>query len=643
LIEFIPNEEFIRVEKSVADRIERLNLISLMCRLNTLFMIKRAGSGHLGTSFSAMDIFVFLYFDHMNLRKLGIKNNNRDIYFSSKGHDVPGQYSVLYALGILPEEKFFNLRRLNGLDGHPDVKIPGIEANTGSLGMGISKARGVAFSKDYLGYSGKVFVMTGDGEWQEGQNFEALQSTVAQKQNNVTVIIDHNKLQSDRLVDRIVSLGNLEEKFRSFGWHVERCDGHDFIELKKTFSKLELIKDKPKILIADTIKGSGVSFMEHPQALNDNCGYYKWHSGAPDDENFKLAFDEIKKKIHIKYALLNLGKIETKLISPPEKSPYTVSKEFLSEAYGDALVKLAPDNNKFIVLDADLSFDCKLRKFEDTYPSRFVECGIAEQDMVSMAAGMARQGLIPVVNSFANFLAARANEQIYNSLTENNKVIYACHYAGLLPAGPGKSHQSLRDISLFGAFPNIAIVHPGTSLETNEIVHWAIQDSNESVMIQLPIGPSPQIIHNPQDSKFKVGAGRFLKKNSSEVFLFSYGPVILNEALKAHEILSEDKIPISVVNMPWINRFDAEWIESTLESAKYIFVLEDHSPYGALADHLISYLNENTNYLDQLKVIKIAPKGFPACGTPIEVLSFHGVDGKSVAKKIAQKLKSNTL
>src|SRR5687767_10364185 len=175
-LSFIPKSEFDRIKPAIADRWERLRLFADMCRLNTLVEVKKAGSGHLGSSFSAIDINCLLYTEILNVAKVGVRDPGRDIFFSSKGHDVPGLYAVFYALGILPEEKLLRLRRINGLDGHPDVHIPGVESNTGSLGMGISKARGMAFAKKRLGVGGRVYVMTGDGELQEGQIWESCQT-----------------------------------------------------------------------------------------------------------------------------------------------------------------------------------------------------------------------------------------------------------------------------------------------------------------------------------------------------------------------------------------------------------------------------------------------------------------------------------
>ena len=179
-IRFVPVEEFARVRQAGLEPVRSAPLVADMCRINALSAVKLAGSGHLGSSFSAMDIVVWLYDHEMNVREVGWNAPGRDVYFSSKGHDVPGLYAVLHSLGVIPDERLLKLRRLGGLDGHPDVGIPGIEANSGSLGMGISKGRGIAWAKRFRGTGGHVFVMTGDGELQEGQNYEALHSTVQQ-------------------------------------------------------------------------------------------------------------------------------------------------------------------------------------------------------------------------------------------------------------------------------------------------------------------------------------------------------------------------------------------------------------------------------------------------------------------------------
>jgi len=554
-IKLIPEEEFHRIEKADIAKYEKLALLADMCRANALATVKRAGSGHLGSSFSSLDIVTFLYYSEMNTVELGIDHPDRDIYFSSKGHDAPGHYAVLYSLGIIPKDKFINLRRLGGTHGHPDVNVPGIEANSGSLGMGISKAKGMAVAKKMNGWGGRVFVMTGDGELQEGQIWESLQTAAHQNVTNIQVIIDFNKIQTDKTLNEIIDLGDLEKKFQIFGWHVERCDGHNFSQLEKIFQSFSLITDKPKVVIADTIKGKGVSFMEGPIALRDGKGIYKWHAGAPDDDSFEAGYKEIFERIDGRLNEFGFSPLTTELIEKRDKHRARLkdTAEKVVNAFGEALVELGAKRKDIVVLDADLSADCGLRPFENAFPERFVENGIAEQDMVSMAGGLALHGLLPIVNSFGVFLASRANEQIYNNATENSKIIYVCHYAGLIPAGPGKSHQSLRDISLFGALPNFVIIEPCNGVETKRALEWCVDNAEDNCMMRLVISPSPRTITLPEDYDFSFGKGAVLKEGKDAV-LIAYGPVMLNEALSAAEMLAEQNFSLRVVNLPWLNR-----------------------------------------------------------------------------------------
>lgn len=654
-ITLIPVGEFQRVKKAQLEKYEKLALLADMCRANTLAAVKRAGSGHLGSSLSAMEIVVWLYYEEMNTMTVGLDSPDRDIYFSSKGHDVPGLYATLYAHGVVPEEKLLKLRRFGGLDGHPDIGVSGVEANSGSLGMGISKGRGMAWAKKHLGRGGRVYVLTGDGEWQEGQNFEALQTTAQQRVDNLTVIMDNNKVQSDKLVSEIIELGDLDEKFKAFGWHVVRCDGHDFRQIEKALTECKAVKGKPQIIIADTIKGRGVSFMEHPAALEGGKGLYPWHAGAPDDVAYEAGYSELIERINGRLSKCKLSPITLKAVPPiiddapapmlageplsqaaQERLSAKVTDEYVSVVYGQTLVDLAAKRDDIVVLDADLSSDCKVRDFENKYPNRFIENGIAEQDMVSMAGGLARQGLLPVVNSFASFLASRANEQIYNNASENTKIIYALHYAGLIPAGPGKSHQSLRDISLFGALPNCAVIQPCNAEETRMVVEFCVDQAEENCAIRLIIGPSPRQIQLPPDYHLEPGHGVALTEGMDAI-LFAYGPVMLHEALLASEFLAERSFGLKVVNLPWLNRVASAWFEEIIAPYENVFVLEDHAPVGGLGDHLLNLLAESSKApLEKHRLFKFAVEGWPAFGTPQQALAHHELDGLSLSRRVME-------
>jgi transketolase len=450
-------------------------------------------------------------------------------------------------------------------------------------------------------------------------------------------------VQSDKPTEEIVALGDLEAKLGAFGWDVETVDGHDHSALRGAFVRFAEGDDVPKALVARTIKGKGVSFMEHPAALAEGGGTYRWHAGAPDDDAFARASAELEARLSERCAALGLEPPAAEAVEPeapsgglegePESGAGSrravVTEEYVVEAYGEALLELAGERDDLVVLDADLASDCRIRGFELAYPERFFQCGIAEQDMVSTAAGMARHGLLPVVNSFASFLASRGNEQIYNQASEGSKVIYALHYAGLIPAGPGKSHQSLRDISLLAALPNVAIVQPGSSAETAALLRWAVEDAEESVAVRLAIGPSPRRLELP--AQLSVGRGTVLREGS-DAALVAYGPVMLHEALVAAERLAESgELSLRVVAMPWLNRFDGDWLAAALAGLDHVFVLEDHAPVGGLGDALRAALEGRA-------VTVFGVEGWPACGTPPEALRFHGLDGASLAARIADRV-----
>jgi transketolase len=635
-LELIPKSEFDRVGP------DDLCLVADMCRANALTAVKRAGSGHLGSSFSALDIVVHLLWRELNVAELGWEHPERDVFFSSKGHDVPGLYAALHALGVIPSERLLRLRRLGGLDGHPDVDVPGIEANSGSLGMGISKGRGAAWAKRFLGRQGRVVVMTGDGELQEGQNFEGLQAAASHSLGNLWIVVDRNELQSDKPTEELLALGDLEAKLGALGWQVAACDGHDHSALEEAFAEFRAGGERPKALVANTIKGKGVSFMEHPRALQEGGGTYRWHAGAPDDDAFARAHAELLDRIRERVPDLKLEPVPDEaesadsLEGEPESGIGTrtrVTDEYVAAAYGEALLELADEHPELVVLDADLASDCRIRPFELAHPERFHESGIAEQDMVSAAAGMARQGLLPVVNSFAAFLASRANEQIYNQASERTKVIYALHYAGLIPAGPGKSHQSIRDISLLAALPGMTIVQPASSEETRALLEWAVADADGTVALRLAIGPSPRRIDLP-DATATPGRGTILREGADGV-LFAYGPVMVHEALTAAEALAARGASVQVVNMPWLNVVDSAWLPDLVEPFDEIFVLEDHAPVGGLGDSI-------RRHLDGRRVTVFGVEGWPACGTPSEALRFHHLDGFSLAERIAAALPTST-
>lgn len=312
--------------------------------------------------------------------------------------------------------------------------------------------------------------------------------------------------------------------------------------------------------------------------------------------------------------------------------------DWITYSLTKSLIKFAKTNKKIVVLDADLADDLGLYQFAQKFPKRFIQNGIAEQDMVSMAGTLALTGLLPVVNSFASFMTARANEQIYNNATENTKIIYLNLYSGLLPAGAGKSHQSLRDISALSSIPNFKIYHPLNFLETYQILKNCIYNEKFSSAIRLNIGPPPkQILKYAKNITFKKGFGYDLIKGK-DVLIFCYGQYIINEVIEANFILRRKKIECNITNLSSINFFNMNWLRRKINNFKHILVIDDHNEVGGLADNLISKLAVN-KLLNNKNIIKLGVKEFPKCGNTREVLNYHKLDAKSISNKIYKSFK----
>ena len=466
---------------------ECLKAIANIHRINALYMIQQAGGGHIGTCFSSAEIVTLL---HHEILQEG------DIFFSSKGHDAPLFYSALIARGIIPFDEIHTLRRPGGLPGHPDIQTPGIFTNTGSLGMGISKAKGMILARRLKDQTGNVFVLMGDGELQEGQVWESLAGAVRDKMSELVVIVDMNHIQSDLPVIKTAWMGKYAPKFKAFGWRTDFCQGHEIDQLREKINEAIEYDGGPSVIFCETVKGKGVSFME---GMRDN-EFYPYHSGAlgmdgplqVGDLEGNIIRCEYDRAIEELRDDLKLFEIETKEdYRFQNKGKY--HKE-LMDSYEIELNEMFRLHSNILFLDADLLKDhhlfwIKNKVNKGYWPGRFLEFGIAEQDMVSAAGGLALEGFIPICHSFACFLTRRANEQIYNNCTEGTHIIYVGTLAGVLPNEIGHSHEALHDIELMRTMPGMQILTPYTGEEVRNAIRWAIFNTVKPVYIRIPVMP----------------------------------------------------------------------------------------------------------------------------------------------------------
>lgn len=620
---YVPAEEFERA-LSIPDQYLRATLFATLARINALYMIARAGSGHIGSSFSSLDLLAWLHLKEMQ---------PNDIFFSSKGHDAPGYYAAMIGLNRLPFDQIHQLRRQQGLPGHPDIHIPVCVTNTGSLGMGISKAKGMLFARKLQGKTGNIYVLTGDGELQEGQIWESLVTAANEKLYQLIVIVDHNKLQSDTFVHLTSDLGDLNAKFESFGWHVARCDGHDLKALDQVFESFKQVTDKPKILIADTIKGRGVSFMEHT-SFDSDVATYRFHSGAPDQVSYTNALQELLDQANNEFAIAKQSPLALTFIAAPARATPVANPQRLVQAYSRALIEQAERNPNIVALDADLMLDTGLIPFKNTFPERFIECGIAEQDMVSQAGGMALQGLMPIVHSFACFLSARPNEHIYNNATECTRIMYVGSLAGVVPGGPGHSHQAVRDIAALSAIAGLEMIEPCCEDEVKLAVDYCINEAKRATYLRLVSIPCDIPYQLPKHYTLEAGKGVTLR-DGKEAVIIGYGPVLITQAWHAAERLMTQGISVKLINLPWLNQINLDWLLANIANHSLLITLDNHQLAGGQGQQIAAALGA-TDY--RLPIISLGLSSIPKHGTNDEVLRAHGLDAMSIEQVIIDAL-----
>jgi transketolase len=587
--------------------------LGLALRLNTLSMIKAAGSGHIGSSFSAIDL--------MLAHRTFLSENFDDVFFSSKGHDAPGLYAVMNAFGEIPDSFLLRLRRMEGLPGHPEVGSFNIPTSTGSLGMGISKAKGFWYSRKNL--NSNITVLLGDGELQEGQIWESLPGASRDNMSGLIAIVDGNKIQSDTWVEKTLPLGDLSKRVEGSGWLYLECDGHDYSSLRETLTQAKTEKKKPVFIYAHTQKGSGVSFMEH---FSSSGRFYKYHSGSPSDQDYLRAVEELIKKIgssyELNYSQIFLLKNESRNQSD-DLTPKTRNQSLI-QIWASILEDLFESDKSLVALDADLAYDTGTYLVADKFNSQYIQCGIAEQDMVSMAGTLALSGKIPFVHSFASFLTTRAAEQIFNNLSENSKVIYCGFLAGLLPSAPGHSHQAVSDFGIVSSFPNIEIFEPACETEMS-LMKTLVYESDKSIYLRvgsvdLPEKVAPEI----------VKLGRITQRKFGERYaIITSGPSMAKIALEVARAEGENEV--AVFTYPTPNRLLNLEDRKLILNFKKVLVIENHLPSLGIYSQLLEYLP--TSGAD-VKLIRSGISELPKNGQTQEVLQYHGMDVDSISKAL---------
>ncbi len=613
--EFYPLNCFEKIFKTkLLNKKSKFEILSLLLRFNTLNSIQKAGSGHLGSSFSALDIFLCC---------AEFLKKNDGHFFSSKGHDAPAYYNTLAAYKKINFNLIYRLRKINGLPGHPDISIKNIRFNTGSLGMGISKINGISYNnKD------KNIVIIGDGELQEGQNWEALMFLQNNKKKiNPLIIVDSNKIQSDTWVKKVKDYSYLEKKIEAFKIKVKTVNGHDHQALSKEIENHFKSFKGPMILIANTIKSKGISFAENHN-FNNRLEYYPFHSGALLEKDFIKAKAEIKKKIKNFVIKKCNFKFNILYLKNPKTKKNLNTKRSLIDTYANSLYGFVYKNKKAYVLSADLVKDSGCSIVKKKIKKRFIEFGIAEQDMVSFGSGLAANKFLPIFHSFSCFLSTRAQEQIFNFCTEKRKGIFIGALSGLLPAGPGHSHQMVRDIPLIGSMPNIFLIEVLSERMLNE---FFLYQKKINTSIYLKISNLPTVnIHNK--NLYLPKRGEFLKLNKSVDFktiVIFQGADLLNE-YEENKIYFNKLRKVKFLSAVWLNNINSK--ELSIFKNRNIIIFQSSVEMGSFGSLLSNKLISKKIKTSSFEVISI--NEIPKCGANEEVLKYHKLSFKNMLNKI---------
>ncbi|MBK9308324.1 MAG: transketolase [Nitrospira sp.] len=600
-------------------------------RIDSVRATSEAGSGHPSSCASAADIVAALFFSVMRYDPQNPKALNNDRFVLSKGHAAPLLYAAWAEAGLFPSTDLLKLRTLaSDLEGHPTPRLPFVDMATGSLGQGLPVGVGIALNAkfvDHLDY--RTYVLLGDGESVEGSVWEAVEIARQYELDNLCAILDVNRLgQSDPTM-----LQHDMEAYRSrwsgFGWHAIVIDGHDFDAILRAFNEAAQTKGKPTVLLAQTYKGKGISFIENKP---------DWH-GKPlkKGEETQKALDELTKQLSPNGSVSHIrkpspGSIPSRSIGTMPPAPYKIGESVATrEAFGIALEALGSVNPLVVALDADVKNSTYSDKFGKKFSNRFFENFIAEQNMVGAAAGLAACGKIPFAATFACFLS-RAYDFIRMAAISGSNIKLVGTHVGVSIGEDGPSQMGLEDIAMMAAQPNITVLYPSDGNSTYHLVGAA---AHYKGMVYLRAGrPKSPILYGPEE-QFHIGGSKILRQSSSDVLTIVAAGVTLHEALKAYDQLKEVGISIRVIDLYSIAPIDRNTLlDSGRSTQGRILTVEDHYAHGGLGDAVLSAVAT-----DGFKVHKLAVREIPHSGKPEELVDHYGIGVRSIVEAAKQFIK----
>jgi transketolase len=599
-------------------------------RLKSLEMTNRAGSGHPTTAMSAAEILSVLYFDQMNYDPDHPDSYEGDDFVISKGHGSPGLYAVMDEAGLLKNEDIMNLRTFQSkLEGHPVPRLPGIRIATGSLGQGLSAGIGLAKAMQLDGINRYVYVLLGDGEMAEGNIWEALNVAAYYKTGNLTGILDVNRLGQSEATMYEHDLDKYDQMIRSFGWHTITVDGHSVEELIGAFEAAKK-EAKPSMIIAKTMKGKGVSFLENADGR---------HGKAVSDEELEQARNELKDTfIDVNYEPQNKDKFDPKPVLKHKayniQTNYTKGeKEATRTAFGQALEKIGKQDNDIIALDGDVKGSSRTKFFFKRFPERSIECYIAEQNMIGMAAGLQARGKKPNAATFAAFLT-RAHDQIRMASYSQANIKIAGSHAGVSIGQDGPSQMGLEDMAMMRSVFNSIVLSPADAVSAEKLT-GLMQAHPETAYMRTIRGKTPIIYDN--DESFDIGGSKILlQPENMDIMILATGYTV-HEALEAHKILNLKGIMAGVMDIYSVKPLDKQGILDATTDKMPVLTVEDHYQEGGMGEAVAGAIGKERKV--SIKGVEILPHS----GKPAELLEEQKIDRKGIAEYAEELVKLVTI
>ncbi len=630
-----------------------------------LISLAASGSGHAGGTLSIMDITAALYLHVARLDPESAAWADRDRIVWSAGHKAPSLYLGLGMAGFYDVKEVVKLRKLGSpYQGHPHwLKLPGVEVSTGSLGQGLSIAVGMALGIRLNKSESRVYCINGDGEQQEGQIWEAVMEAGHYKLDNLVSIIDRNRLQIDGWVKDVMSVDPLEERYRSFGWDVLHIDGHKMGEIVHAFDQAKKMKGKPVVIIAETVKGKGVDFMENVAG---------WHGKAPSIDEMRKGLTQlgladklpVDQMLNTATAYQKHMEVELNNKMPRFGRDYwwntdelmRVDMQPTRKGFGSALKELGGDE-RVVCLGLDISGSITISEFYDGHPERkprWISVGIAEQSAVCVAAGLAREGKIPVLGTYGTFAPGRCLDQIRTTVCYGDLNVLVAGAHGGVSVGPdGATHQALEDLFQVCGLPNINVSVPCDVVETRKATAHFLFGLQGPKFIRFAREATP--IVTTEQTPFKFGEANVIRlrkvsprfidafetvlasryePEGEEISIIACGPMV-PEAMRAAYILKQEyDLETRVVNMHTLKPLDAKAIVSAAKDTGIVVTAEEHQ-IGGLADRVCRIITESPE-LFHLPVItgSIGVKDrFGESGAPWELIKEFEVSAEHIARK----------